>query len=38
VTYGVSLVAVDEKGGRGIASQSVTVTELPSPTSPECGR
>jgi hypothetical protein len=38
VTYGVALVAVDEKGGRGIVSLGVTVTELPSPTSPECAR
>jgi PKD domain len=38
VTYGVALVAVDDKGGRGIASLGVTVTELPSPTSLECAR
>jgi len=38
VTYGVSLVAVDDKGGRGVASLPVTVTELPVPTSPECAR
>jgi hypothetical protein len=36
VTYGVALVVVDDKGGRGVASQAVTVTQLPAPTSPEC--
>jgi PKD repeat protein len=36
VTYGVILVAVDDKEGRGVATQNVTVTELPSPTSQEC--
>jgi PKD repeat protein len=38
ITYGVSLVAVDDKGGRGVASLPVTVTQLPAPTSPQCGR
>ncbi len=38
ITYGVSLVAVDERGGRGVAAQNVTVTELPAPTSSECQR
>jgi hypothetical protein len=36
VTYGVSLVVVDDKGGRGVASLPVTVTELPAPTAQEC--
>jgi hypothetical protein len=36
VVYGVSLVVVDDRGGRGVASQAVTVTQLPAPTSPEC--
>jgi hypothetical protein len=36
VTYGVMLVAVDDKGGRGVANQAVTVTEAPAPTSAEC--
>lgn len=36
VTYGVSLVVIDDRGGRGVASQAVTVTELPAPTAPEC--
>jgi hypothetical protein len=36
VTYGVMLVAVDDRGGRGVATQSVTVTELPAPTAQEC--
>ena len=36
VTYGVMLVAVDDRGGRGVATQSVTVTELPAPNAPEC--
>jgi large repetitive protein len=36
MTYGVSLVVVDDKGSRGVVSQPVTVTELPAPTSPEC--
>lgn len=36
VTYGVALVVVDDRGGRGVASQAVTVTQLPAPTSPEC--
>jgi hypothetical protein len=36
VTYGVSLVTVDDRGGRGVASQAVTVTQLPAPSSPEC--
>jgi hypothetical protein len=36
ITYGVMLVTVDDRGGRGVASQSVTVTELPAPTAPEC--
>jgi PKD repeat protein len=36
VTYGVMLVVVDDKGGRGVATQSVTVTELPAPNAPEC--
>jgi PKD repeat protein len=37
VTYGVMLVATDEHGSRGVASQNVTVTELPAPTAQECG-
>jgi hypothetical protein len=36
VTYGMSLVVVDDKGGRGVASEAVTVTELPAPTAAEC--
>ena len=36
ITYGVSLIVVDDKGGRGVTSQGVTVTELPSPTALEC--
>jgi PKD domain-containing protein len=36
ITYGVSLIVVDDKGGRGVASQGVTVTELPPPTALEC--
>jgi PKD domain len=36
ITYGVSLIVLDEKGARGVASQSVTVTELPPPTALEC--
>jgi hypothetical protein len=36
VTYGVMLQAVDDKGGRGVATQSVTVTEAPPPTAAEC--
>jgi hypothetical protein len=36
VTYGVVLVAVDDRGGRGVATQNVTVTELPAPTAFEC--
>ena len=36
ITYGVILVAVDDKGGRGVATQNVTVTELPAPTALEC--
>jgi hypothetical protein len=36
VTYGVILIAVDDKGGRGVASQNVTVTELPIPPAPGC--
>lgn len=38
VTYGVSLTVVDDRGGRAVASQGVTVTELPAPNSPECQR
>jgi hypothetical protein len=37
VTYGVMLVAVDDKDGRGVANQNVTVTELPDPNSAQCG-
>jgi hypothetical protein len=37
VTYGVMLVVTDDKGNRGVASQNVTVTELPAPTAQECG-
>lgn len=37
ITYGVSLQVVDEQGERGVASQAVKVTELPAPTSQECG-
>jgi hypothetical protein len=36
VTYGVSLVVVDNQGAEGVASQQVTVTELPAPTDPAC--
>lgn len=36
ITYGVSLVVVDDRGGRGVAAQGVTVTQLPAPTSAEC--
>lgn len=36
VTYGVSLVVSDDRGGIGVASVPVTVTELPAPTSQEC--
>lgn len=36
VTYGVSLVVLDDRGGRGVASLGVTVTELPAPSSVEC--
>jgi PKD repeat protein len=38
ITYGVSLQVVDEQGDRGVASQAVTVTELPAPTSQACAR
>ena len=38
ITYGVSLTVVDDRGGRAVASQGVTVTELPAPNSPECQR
>ena len=38
ITYGVSLVAVDDRGGRGVASANVTVTELPAPNTLECQR
>ena len=37
VTYGVMLVAVDDKDGRGVATSNVTVTELPDPNSAQCG-
>jgi PKD repeat protein len=36
ITYGVSLVVIDDRGGRGVAAQGVTVTQLPSPNSSEC--
>ena len=36
VTYGVMLVVKDDRGGQGVASQPVTVTELPTPTAAEC--
>lgn len=36
VTYGVSLVVVDNRGGRDVASHGVTVTELPAPATAEC--
>jgi PKD repeat protein len=36
VTYGVSLVVVDDQGERGVTSQNVTVTQPPPPTAPEC--
>ena len=36
VVYGVSLVVVDDKGGRDVFAQNVTVTELPAPSEPEC--
>lgn len=38
VTYGVSLIVEDDRGGRGVASEPVTVTELPAPTAFECQR
>jgi PKD repeat protein len=36
ITYGVILLAIDDRGGRGVATQNVTVTELPAPTAFEC--
>jgi chitinase len=36
ITYGVLLTVVDDKGDRGVASQNVTVTQLPAPTSTSC--
>jgi PKD repeat protein len=36
VTYGVSLQVIDERGGRGVSSLPVKVTELPAPTAQEC--
>jgi hypothetical protein len=36
VVYGVSLVVVDDKGGRGVFAQNVTVTELPAPSEEVC--
>ena len=36
ITYGVSLVVVDDQGERGVASMPVKVTEPPAPTSSEC--
>jgi hypothetical protein len=38
VTYNVLLTAVDDKGQRGYAAQTVKVTELPLPSSAECLR
>jgi hypothetical protein len=38
VTYTVLLTAVDDKGQRGYAAQTVKVTELPLPSSAECLR
>jgi hypothetical protein len=36
ITYAVLLTVVDDKGGVGTASQQVTVTELPLPSSTQC--
>lgn len=36
ITYGVSLTVVDDRGGRSVFSQAVTVTELPAPNALEC--
>ena len=36
IVYAVLLTVTDDKGSRGFASQNVTVTELPAPTSAEC--
>ena len=36
MTYGVLLAVVDDRGERGFVSQTVTVTELPAPSSAEC--
>lgn len=36
VTYGVSLTVVDDRGGRAVFSEGVTVTELPAPNALEC--
>jgi PKD repeat protein len=36
ITYGVSLTVTDDKGVSALASDRVTVTELPSPGGPEC--
>jgi len=36
VTYAVLLTVVDDRGGRGSASQTVTVINPPAPTSVEC--
>jgi len=36
IIYGVLLTTVDDAGERGTASQNVTVTELPAPSSQAC--
>jgi hypothetical protein len=36
MAYGVLLAVVDDQGERGFVSQTVTVTELPAPSSAEC--
>lgn len=36
VVYGVSLVVSDDRGGIGVVSTPVTVTQLPAPASQEC--
>ncbi len=38
IVYTVLLTVTDDKGGRGSASQTARVTELPPPTSAECTR